>query len=1077
MKQVTDSEGIGKLWASLKQLQLELDAEEIADLLYLAVQIGGVNKTSATTKPVEKTQTKTTTTEAEETQLPATPPPAIPEPAQPAASVNLPSSSDDTQSQSASDSIPFKTPAAPGLRNQLALARALRPLMRKVSSRTKKILDEEETVTQFAENRILIPVFKPEPERWLDLALVVEKSSSVVIWQEIIAEFQKLIELSGAFRSVSTWSLQTDEKGEIKLFAQQNKSASKQRSRSPKELLDSAGRRLILLVSDCTSDIWYQDNIYQILKLWSNSGLLAIVQLFPEKLWTRTVMGFGYPVLLNALEPGVPNKKLKVEELPVWEEVDVNKGIALPVITLDPDSVKQWSRVVVGVGSTQTAGILFDPNEIPKQRDISPKDTSNNNKLSAKDLVNRFRATASPTARRLAGLMATVPVSLPVIHLIQQTLLKESMQVHVAEVFMSGLLKPQLPTDKANTVIATQGSNPKHLASLNYDFVEGVRDLLIDSVPTPDVDEVLHEVSQYIASKAGISIKNFAALLSPDTEWDEKTKQDIDIKSFAKITTDTLYRLGGEYAAFAEDLKLKPSNAKTQPSPETPEDFPPLENFDFEIANIVIQEPQKILILAANPKDTSKLRLDEEVREIEAGLERAKNRDQFILEDKLAVRPRDIYRAMLDLNPQIVHFSGHGSGDEGLIFEDETGQTKLVDGEALAGLFALFPEVECVVLNGCYSEVQASAIAQHVNYVIGMKKAIGDRAAIEFAVSFYDALGSGRPVEFAYKLGCAAIRLAGIEEHLTPVLLKKSDTSSAIAIQPFEFEVATIELKKTGFFGRKTELVINRRRQQANGFSEYLENQGDETALEMVQIPGGTFTMGAPETEEGSKDDERPQHQVTVPDFFMGKYPVTQAQWKFVASLPQVNRELKADPSYSKGDNRPVERVSWFDAVEYCQRLSQHTKRNYRLPSEAEWEYACRAGTTTPFHFGETITSELANYDAEYTYGVGTKGTSRGETTEVGSFGIANGFGLYDMHGNVWEWCADEYHDNYEGATTDGSAWIDESDNDNRSRLLRGGSWLNDPGNCRSAYRYDSNPDIDSSAFGFRVVCGVRGLL
>lgn len=191
---------------------------------------------------------------------------------------------------------------------------------------------------------------------------------------------------------------------------------------------------------------------------------------------------------------------------------------------------------------------------------------------------------------------------------------------------------------------------------------------------------------------------------------------------------------------------------------------------------------QTILILAANPKDTRKLRLDEEVREIENGLERAKNREQFVLEDKLAVRPRDVQRAMLDLNPQIVHFSGHGAGDEGLIFEDETGQTKLVDGEALAGLFELFPKVECVVLNGCYSEIQAQAIAQHVEYVSGMKKAIGDKAAIEFAVGFYDALGSGRPVEFAYKLGCAAIRLAGIPEQLTPILKKRSDIENSEAI-------------------------------------------------------------------------------------------------------------------------------------------------------------------------------------------------------------------------------------------------------------------------------------------------------
>ncbi|MEH1767329.1 CHAT domain-containing protein [Nostoc sp.] len=183
---------------------------------------------------------------------------------------------------------------------------------------------------------------------------------------------------------------------------------------------------------------------------------------------------------------------------------------------------------------------------------------------------------------------------------------------------------------------------------------------------------------------------------------------------------------------------------------------------------------QTILILTANPKGTSQLRLDQEVRDIEEGLQRAKQRDQFVLKSMFAVRPRDIQRAMLDINPSIVHFSGHGTGDEGLVFEDETGSAKLVDGEALAGLFELFAEqVECVVLNGCYSEVQALAIAQHVNYVIGMKKAIGDKAAIEFAVGFYDALGAGRSVEFAHKLGCAAIRLAGIPEQLTPTLKKK----------------------------------------------------------------------------------------------------------------------------------------------------------------------------------------------------------------------------------------------------------------------------------------------------------------
>jgi len=187
--------------------------------------------------------------------------------------------------------------------------------------------------------------------------------------------------------------------------------------------------------------------------------------------------------------------------------------------------------------------------------------------------------------------------------------------------------------------------------------------------------------------------------------------------------------------------------------------------------------PTTILMLSANPKGTIPLRLDEERREIEAGLmERSLLRDNFRLITKTAVRPRDFQRAMLDLNPQIVHFSGHGEGIPGLAFEGETGQLKFVDAEALAGLFALFADrLQCVVLNACYSEVQAKAIARHIPYVIGMNAAIGDRAAIEFAVGFYDALGAGRELEFAHKLGCSAIRISGIPEHLTPVLLHKSD--------------------------------------------------------------------------------------------------------------------------------------------------------------------------------------------------------------------------------------------------------------------------------------------------------------
>jgi len=160
-----------------------------------------------------------------------------------------------------------------------------------------------------------------------------------------------------------------------------------------------------------------------------------------------------------------------------------------------------------------------------------------------------------------------------------------------------------------------------------------------------------------------------------------------------------------------------------------------------------------ILILAANPKYTSQLRLDQEMREIDNGLQRARRRDEFILRQKWAVRLRDFRRAMLDFKPNIVHFSGHGSAKEGIAFEDENGLVKFMSAEALSDFFKLFADtVECVVLNACYSEIQAKAIAEHIPYVIGMNKAIGDMAAIEFSVAFYDALGAGESIEFAYKL-------------------------------------------------------------------------------------------------------------------------------------------------------------------------------------------------------------------------------------------------------------------------------------------------------------------------------------
>jgi formylglycine-generating enzyme required for sulfatase activity len=231
--------------------------------------------------------------------------------------------------------------------------------------------------------------------------------------------------------------------------------------------------------------------------------------------------------------------------------------------------------------------------------------------------------------------------------------------------------------------------------------------------------------------------------------------------------------------------------------------------------------------------------------------------------------------------------------------------------------------------------------------------------------------------------------------------------------------------------------------------NQFTENLPNQVTLEMVSLPAGEFLMGSDES-----DYEKPQHQVKVNSFAIGKYPVTQAQYEAV---------MGTNPSYFKNNpQNPVEQVSYDDAKAFCQKLSQITGKTYRLPTEAEWEYACRAGTTTDYYFGDND-NQLGNY-AWYAKNSG------GKTHPVGQK-KPNGWGIYDMSGNVWEWCEDDWHNSYAGAPDDGTAWLD---NDNRSqslKCLRGGSWADSPYSCRSAYRVRVNPGSHDSDLGFRVVC------
>ncbi len=317
------------------------------------------------------------------------------------------------------------------------------------------------------------------------------------------------------------------------------------------------------------------------------------------------------------------------------------------------------------------------------------------------------------------------------------------------------------------------------------------------------------------------------------------------------------------------------------------------------------------------------------------------------------------------------------------------------------------------------------------------------------------------------QMGIASDKNDGASEKVTPI---------SPELLGFEFDVVKLDSRAH---------VEERRKERARF---YVEAMSGGVSLEMVEIPAGTFLMGSSPFEleqveanysRGTLKDaksevqqrlkmETPQRVVKVPALYFSKYEVTQAQWRAVASLPKVSRELMSDPSNFKGGNRPVEQISWEDAMEFCERLSLATGRRYRLPTEAEWEYACRSGTRWPFSLGDTVDTDWVNYNGKIPYAGASKDTNRQQTVAVGSLGVANAFGLYDMHGNVWEWCLDTWHEGYTGAPTDNSAW--EKDGEPSVRVLRGGAWDSSAGECRSSERRPASYSFRLNNVGFRVV-------
>ena len=544
----------------------------------------------------------------------------------------------------------------------------------------------------------------------------------------------------------------------------------------------------------------------------------------------------------------------------------------------------------------------------------------------------------------------------------------------------------------------------------------------------------------------------------------------------------------------------------------------------------------RILVVAANPLGSSPLKLDHEVKTIQEALRRSRKRDNFVVEYRLAATPSELRRALLDLEPHVLHFSGHGSGEQGLLFvsDDSAGaiyrsdsgevrsrstnsnEIKFVPAQPLANLLQLCDEhLECVVLNACYSDVQGDAISANIPFTIGMRDLVEDHVAIKFSQGFYDAIGAGKGYENAFKWGKVAIEfdLANNEASQILVLRKKSESfPQSIPVPPqipisppnlqyslsdpeyfnrgnakqvledkegailqelatvnqtvshidqvrldngesfvnnlaanksFSYEVIEVNLKG---------LKISQQRKYAEYYREKLD---EKIYLDMVFI---SFMSNDLENLSQKQDNEYHQGNTSIPSFWMSKYPVIQSQWKSVAKLPKIKYELELEPARFKGANLPIEKISWLEAEEFCERISKKTGKKYRLPSEFEWEYACRAGTKTPYHFGETITTEIANYKDR-------QKNSPEQTTLVGSYRVANDFGLFDMHGNVWEWCKDVWDVNQKFRNLSEKSCY---------RVIRGGSWFDDKPNCCSSSRRQAEQENKNDTLGFRVVMDIN---
>jgi len=819
--------------------------------------------------------------------------------------------------------LPFGTPGGHGLPGALEITRALRPLIRRVPAPGLfQRLDEEGTIRRVIDSDLWVPLFCSQTRPWLDLALVVDESPSMRIWQETVRELKLLLSQLGAFRDLRTWSLRTHARDrDVTLHSHRAKA-----QRHHKELLSPAHDRLILIVSDCASPSWQGETLIGWLGDWGRHHPVGLLQVLPhQRLWSRGPLGRASRLAVSAPERAAPNARLRARPLSL-DKPGRGSIVApmppLPMTTLAPGDLRPWARLVAGKGQEELTAFVLHTGSSPRMvRSLDP------------DWQVRyaaFRENASPIARRLACVLAAAPLRLPVIRLVQDamkerdSLLRQADQTHLAEFFLSGLIRRSRPTPASSDALHPADTEDPEL--IDYDFLtpELRRRLLSDGLVT-DAIEIQALVGEYVSRHLGAPNPFLAALQAGKTV--KGAAMDAGGDPFAYVSREVLSWLGGPY----EELSTEPAPGGT--------------------TRIAAADASGMPdVRSSVPADVWFLRLEDYA-----------------------------YRGDQIRGNQISHLPGVEPGKLGAVPSPR--ELRRVD--IVQRGFEL-----CFQPEGADRAIQGSLLGRVA--MLGPNVQVSPASGDE-GVDFWEA---GEPPIWATEWGW--------DEYGAWV-----------------------------------------------GFS--LEGKdGEPVTQRMRWIEPGRFQMGSPENEPGRWNDEGPRHEVTIREgFWLFDTPCTQALWEAV---------VDEKPARFKGATRSVEQVSWNAVQRFIAALNEQLPGlELSLPSEAQWEYACRAGSTTRYSFGdeEDRLGEYAWYSEN----------AKGMTHSVGER-EPNAWGLYDMLGNVDEWVQDAWHEGYDGAPADGSAW--ETEETGAARVFRGGSWFDFARLCRCAFRGGREPGSRYGTLGFR---------